>query len=210
MHEAAQIILQRLQMLRLPRHIDSHEQSSSKHETLFAMREAAGNWSSNLTKCCACHKKLQLSWSKRNLAENGWNVIYNVRPIRAWSGHEKCTHATRLATERAVRTRQKQFLFKNDNTSCSGYHSKFHQMLHLPWQLTHEHHQMLHLPQKSDTWTSPNAAPATKSDASTSPKAAFATKSGTWTSPNVAPATKSNTWTSPNAAPATKTDEYYH
>jgi len=58
----------------------------------------------------------------------------------------KTQTATRLATEGAVRARQKQFLFKNGNTSRSGYHSKFHQMLRLPQKVTHELHQMLHLP----------------------------------------------------------------
>ena len=37
---------------------------------------------------------------------------------------------------------------ENYNVSRSGYHSKFHQMLHLPQKVTHELHQMLLLPQK--------------------------------------------------------------
>ena len=37
---------------------------------------------------------------------------------------------------------------ENYNVSRSGYHSKFHHMLHLPRKVTHELHQMLRLPRK--------------------------------------------------------------
>ena len=160
-----------------------------------------------------------------------------IRPRSENDPTQKTQNWTRRAAKATFRTRQEQNSIENYNVSAgSGYHSKFHQMLHLPRKVTHELHQMLRLPQKvthelhqmlhlprkvthvtspnaapatkSDTWTSPNAAPTTKSHTWTSPNAAPATKSDTWTSPNAAPATKSDTWTSPNAAPATKSDTW--
>ena len=60
----------------------------------------------------------------------------------------KTQNWTRRAAKATSRTRQEQILLKITTFSRSGYHSKFHQMLHLPQKVTHELHQMLHLPQK--------------------------------------------------------------
>ena len=112
---------------------------------------------SNLTKYCACHAK----WPpkiRQKIAENRWNVISNARPIRAWSDHDPSMIRPWSGPDNAkLNPPRRQGYFshwpgadsiENYNVSRSGYHSKFHQMLHLPQKVTHELHQMLHLPQK--------------------------------------------------------------
>ena len=44
---------------------------------------------------------------------------------------------------------------ENYNVSRSGYHSKFHHMLHLPRKVTHELHQILRLPRKMHVMIDP-------------------------------------------------------
>ena len=62
------------------------------------------------------------------------------------------------------------FVLKKNNILRFGTHSNLHRMLPLSRKMTRQHHQMLHLSRKttftkSDTWTSPNTAPATSSNA---------------------------------------------
>ena len=65
---------------------DSYDWSSShmKRHLQCAEQQASP---SNLTKYCACHAKLH-SKILEKLSENSWSVIYNARPIRAWSEHD--------------------------------------------------------------------------------------------------------------------------
>ena len=127
----------------------------------------------------------------RKMSENGWNVISNAGPIRAWSDHE--TVSPQPAS-------QPRLLFE---PTTSIFYCKIQRFApNLTFQLSPSTAPAT----KSDTWTSPNTAPATKSDTWTSPSTAPATKSDTWTWLNTAPATKSDTWTSPSIAPATQND----
>ena len=112
---------------------------------------------SNLTKYCACHAK----WPpkiRQKIAENRWNVISNARPIRDRSENDRRMIREWSDPENANRNppRHRGYFshspgadsIENYNVSRSGYHSKFHHMLHLPRKVTHELHQMLHLPRK--------------------------------------------------------------
>ena len=65
---------------------DSHDwcPSHMKRHLQCAEQQASP---SNLTKYCACHAKLH-SKILEKLSENSWSVIYNARPIRAWSEHD--------------------------------------------------------------------------------------------------------------------------
>ena len=141
--------------------------------------------------------RISKKWPSRiskKFAENGWNVISNARPIRAWSENDPTMirpwnrqSATRLATEdRGYLSRPpRAFCIEKYNISRSGYHSKFHRILRLPRKVTLELHQILPLPRKMTlminplhTWnaiynarsnkchcpTSPNTAPATKNE----------------------------------------------
>ena len=74
---------------------------------------------SKLTKYCACHEKSPSRISKK-FAENGWNVISNARPIRAWSENDPSMiqewnrqSATRLATEVTFHAHHEHFVLKN-------------------------------------------------------------------------------------------------
>ena len=123
---------------------------------------------SNLTKHCACHAKLH-SKIKEKLAQNGWIVIYNARPIRPWSDHGPTT--IRAWTRHLAPARSPRLLFVLRR-----------RILH--WKLQH-----FALWLSTQIW--PNTAPATKSDTATSPNLVPATKSDTATVPNSAPARKS-------------------
>ena len=65
---------------------ESHHWSSSHMKRYLQCAEQQVSLS-KLTKYCACHEKWPSRISKK-FAENGWNVISNARPIRAWSDHE--------------------------------------------------------------------------------------------------------------------------
>ena len=158
---------------------------------------------SKLTKYCACHAKWQPNiWQK--FAENSWNVISNARPIRDRSEHDPINDPRPFPPVRNPPRNRGYFsrsgrsiCIEKYNISRSGYLSKFHQVLRLPWKVTLEPSPSTAPATKSDTWPSPSTAPATKSETSASPKIAPATKSDTWPSPTTAPATKSDTWASP-------------
>ena len=161
---------------------------------------------SNLTKYCACHAKW-ISWlihitydtsftmrgatgitfqphqilrlprkmTTQHLKEIGWKqvkrhfqCVTDPRMIRPRSEHDptqKTQTATRRATEATFRTRQEQILLKITTFPAPAIIPNFTTCC------------ACRACTKSDTWTSPNAAPATKSD--------------TWTLSNAAPATKS-------------------
>ena len=64
----------------------AHDESSSHMKRYLQCAEQQVSLS-KLTKNCACHTKWDSKmWHK--FGENRWNVIYNARPIRAWSDHE--------------------------------------------------------------------------------------------------------------------------
>ncbi len=76
----------------------------------------------------------QLSLTMRGRSEHDPRMKPSVRnPPRKWGYSSRSTRA---------------FSMETYNISCSGYHSKFHQMLHLPPEVTDELHQILPLPQK--------------------------------------------------------------
>ena len=161
---------------------DSHDwcPSHMKRHLQCAEQQASP---SNLTKYCACHAKLH-SKILEKLSENSWSVIYNARPIRAWSEHDPSMIRPWTRHLAPARSRRLHFALRRRI---------------LYWKLQH-------FALRLSTQISPNTAPATKSDTPTSPNTAPATKSDTPTSPNAAPATKSDTPTSPNTAPATKSE----
>ena len=65
---------------------NTHHWSSSHMKRYLQCAEQQVSLS-NVTKCCACHEKWSSKmWEKSG--ENGWDVIYNARPIRAWSEHD--------------------------------------------------------------------------------------------------------------------------
>ena len=153
------------------------------YEKSFTLRGATA-----FTKYCACREKWHSKiWDK--FAENGWNLIYNARPIREWSEHDPRMNASVRNPPRNwsyFSRSPRAFCSERFSISRSGYHhSKFHQILRLPGKVTVEFRQILHLPRKMTlmidphhTWnvqynarsnrshppTSPNIAPATKND----------------------------------------------
>ena len=131
---------------------DSHDwcPSHMKRHLQCAEQQASP---SNLTKYCACHAKLH-SKILEKLSENSWSVIYNARPIRAWSEHDPSM--IRPWTRHLAPARSPRLLFALRRRI-------------LYWKL--QHFALRLSPQ-----ISPNTAPATKSDTPRSPNAAPATK----------------------------------
>ena len=93
---------------------------------------------SNLTKYCACHAKLH-SKILEKLSENSWSVIYNARPIRAWSEHDPSMNSssrTRPFAEVTFRASKTHFVLKittfrapaiyPDFTEYCACHEKWH------------------------------------------------------------------------------------
>ena len=92
---------------------------------------------------CATDPKPFREWSKND-----------PRMIREWNRHS----ATRLATEvtfHAISRPPQAFCIEKYNTSRSGYHSKFHQILRLPRKVTLQLHQILRLPRKMTLMINP-------------------------------------------------------
>ena len=165
---------------------ESHHWSSSHMKRYLQCAEQKVSLS-KLTKYCACHEKWPSRISKK-FAENGWNVISNARPIRAWSDHDPTMKPSvrNPPRNRGYLSRPpRAFCIEKYHISRSGYHSKFHRILRLPRKVTLELHQILRLPRKMTlminplhTWnaiynarsnkchcpTSPNTAPATKNE----------------------------------------------
>ena len=118
------------------------------YETSFTMRGATG-----IT--LQPHRILRLP---RKIALPNLREIYGKQLKRHFqcatdpriSDHDPTMIRPRRAAKATFRTGQEQILLKITTFPApdSGYHSKFHQMLHLPQKVTHELHQMLHLPQK--------------------------------------------------------------
>ena len=165
---------------------ESHDWSLSQMKRYLQCAEQHVSLST-LTKYCACHEKWPSKISKK-FSENGWNVISNARPIRAWSDHDP---RMKPSVRNPPRNRgyfsrpPRAFCIEKYNISRSGYHSKFHRILRLPRKVTLELHQILRLPRKVTliidplhTWNiiynarsnkchcpnSPNTAPATKNE----------------------------------------------
>ena len=97
---------------------DSHDWSLSHMKRHLQCGEQQVS-SSNLAKYCACHEKWPSKISKK-FAENRWNIIYNARPIRAWSEtvprpirEWNGQSATRLATEVTFHAHHEHFVLKN-------------------------------------------------------------------------------------------------
>ena len=119
------------------------------YETSFPMRGATGI---NLQP----HQILRLprKIALPNLREINWKQLKwhfqcatDPRMIREWSDPENANrnpprHRGYFSHSPGADS------IENYNVSRSGYHSKFHHMLHLPRKVTHELHQMLRLPQK--------------------------------------------------------------
>ena len=126
---------------------DCHDWSSSHMQRYlqYAEQQVA---SSNITKYCACHAKW---FSKISFLQNTWNVNYNARPIRAGSDHDPRMKPSlrNPPRNRGYFSRPPQaFCIEKYNISRSGYHSKFHQILHLPRKVSLQLHQILRLPRK--------------------------------------------------------------
>ena len=131
---------------------DSYDWSSShmKRHLQCAEQQASP---SNLTKYCACHAKLH-SKILEKLSENSWSVIYNARPIRAWSEHDPSMIRPWTRHLAPARSRRLHFVLRRRI---------------LYWKLQH-------FALRLSTQISPNTAPATKSDTPRSPNTAPATK----------------------------------
>ena len=131
---------------------DSHDwcPSHMKRHLQCAEQQASP---SNLTKYCACHAKLH-SKILEKLSENSWSVIYNARPIRAWSEHDPSMIRPWTRHLAPARSRRLHFVLRRRI---------------LYWKLQH-------FALRLSTQISPNTAPATKSDTPRSPNAAPATK----------------------------------
>ena len=103
---------------------------------------------SNITKYCAWREKRhsKIVWK---FLERSWNVIYNERPIRAWSEYDPTMSVRNPPRNRGYFSRSPgEFPIDKKQNSRSGYHSNFHQMLHLPRKVTLKLHQILPLPRK--------------------------------------------------------------
>ena len=131
---------------------DSHDwcPSHMKRHLQCAEQQASP---SNLTKYCACHAKLH-SKILEKLSENSWSVIYNARPIRAWSEHDPSMIRPWTRHLAPARSRRLHFVLRRRI---------------LYWKLQH-------FALRLSTQISPNTAPATKSDTPRSPNTAPATK----------------------------------
>ena len=122
---------------------ESHDWSLSHMKRYLQCAEQQVSLS-KLTKYCACHEKWPSRISKK-FAENGWNVISNARPIRAWSENdpsmirEWSEHDPTMkpSVRNPPRNRgylsrpPRAFCIEKYNISRSGYHSKFHR--HEKW-----------------------------------------------------------------------------
>ena len=131
-------------------------------------------------------RKLTLQISEK-ISENRWNVICNVRPIRAWSQTE---NDPSMNPSVCNPPRHQGYFSRSARAFCIENCDTF--ALQLSFQISPSTAPATN----RDSWTSPNSAPATNSHTWTSPNSAHATNSGTWTTPHHAPATKSDTWTS--------------
>ena len=116
---------------------ECHDWSASHMKRHLQCAEQQAS-TSNLTKYCACHAKLQ-SQILEKCTENSWSGISNARPMRDRSDHDptqKTQTATRRATEATFRTRQEQILLKITTfpapaiipnfTTCCACHEKWH------------------------------------------------------------------------------------
>ena len=146
---------------------------------------------SKLTKYCACHAKWRPNiWQK--FAANSWNVISNVRPIRAWSEtvprmirDRSRQSATRHATELTFRAPDEHFVLKNTTFRAQAIFPNFtkHCACHEKWHLTFTKYCACHAKldprhiwnviynarsNKCHPQNSPNIAPATQNDHPTS------------------------------------------
>ena len=193
----------------------------SCHEKWFSWNVIYNAWSNR----CHCPTSPNTAPATKNdnpknVKEIGWKQmkcnIYNARPIREWSAHDPSMKPSvrNPRRNRGYFSRSSPaFCMEKSNISRSGYHSKFHRILRLPWKVTLELHQILRLPRKitvmihpRHTWNAIYNARRSSCHPPTSPNTGPARKDETWTWPNTAPATTSHTWTSPNTAPATKSD----
>ena len=116
------------------------------YETSFTMRRATGI---NLQP-----HQMPRKIAVANLWDTYWKQLKlhfqcatDPRPFREWSDPENANrnpprHRGYFSHSPGADS------IENYNISRSGYHSKFHHMLHLPRKVTHELHQMLRLPQK--------------------------------------------------------------
>ena len=116
---------------------ECHDWSAShmKRHLQCAERQAS---TSNLTKYCACHAKLQ-SQIFETCTENSWSCISNARPIRDRSENDPTQTTqnwTRRAAKATFRTGQEQILLKITTfpapaiipnfTTCCACHEKWH------------------------------------------------------------------------------------
>ena len=168
--EATDVILQRCQILCLPRKITLMIDPCHIWNVIYNARSNRSHppTSPNIVPAT----KNDVPKFERNLLKTDETscAMYNARPIRPWSEHEPTSPQPAA---------QPRLLFAL--TTSIFYWKIQHFTLRLPFQISPN-----------------NTAPATKSDSWTSPNTAPATKSDSWTSPNTAPATKSDSWTPPN------------
>ena len=128
---------------------DSHDQSATHMKRYLQCAEQQASLP-KLIKYCACHAKW-LSKILHKFLENRWNVNYNARPIR---DHSETIPSMKPSLRNPPRNRgyfsrpPQAFCIEKYNVSCSGYHSKFHQILRLPRKVTLQLHQILRLPRK--------------------------------------------------------------
>ena len=136
---------------------DSCAWSSSHMKTHLQCEEQQVS-PSNLTKCCACHKKNHCSISEK-ISENGSHVISNAGPIREWSDHDPSMKPS-VRTMRRNRSyfsgSPRAISIEKYDVSCPVLHSNIHQVLRLPRKVTLERHQELRLPRKATRTTRRN------------------------------------------------------
>ena len=142
---------------------DSHDCSSS-HMKCYLQGVEQQEPPSNLTKYCACHKRMTVMIHCPT-SPNTVPATKNDKPsmIRAWTRQS----ATRRATEVTFRPYQAHVVWENTTCRARAIIPNFTNTASAT---------------TSDSWTSPNSAPATKSDSWTSPNIAPATTNDSWTS----------------------------
>ena len=145
MRGATEVILQRHQILRLPRKVTvmSHEWSSSHVKRYLQCAEQQVS-SSNITEYCACHAKWLSKISQKFLQNDPKRMKRHLqcatdpRMIRAWNRQS----ATRLVTEVTFRAHHERLLLKNTTFRAPAIIPNFTKCCTCHWKVKFEPHQI--------------------------------------------------------------------
>ena len=136
------------QILRLPRKMNLMIDPRHIWNVIYNAEQAQS--ASNLTKYCACQEICKFKIS----AEPPWIASANRKTIRRPSEDHPTTIRSQIVISHPPPRRPSPshlgdaFCMEKCNISCSGYLSKFHQVLRVPRKVTLQLQQILRLPRK--------------------------------------------------------------